>query len=363
MDYLFRLADGRRLALWSERNQIFRQLSGEGGRSYVTLRTDFLSDFSAVNFDGRIYFVYRNTARNVMLYRPEERGDRLLFGESVESCRHSGLTLAVWESELYLLYTVWNPIREKYSLRMQKPLDMLEQSGRSEEETGMPVLEESDTRPEFRVVEAENTLLIVSGGACWRLCRDSEKKDVWTYGVWSDEEACESTLAESVAMERDEWKAHADSLERERDEWKAQADSSERERNEWKAQAESLKQERDEWKKRTDSLEQEHDEWSAQANDLKQECNEWKARSNRSEQACNDWKSQAEDARKECDEIKKQAQNLIQENAACRQQLTEYQTKLQSVAAQYNELAELARQLQNEGKRWREKYYHKAHEN
>lgn len=198
MEYIFRLPDGRRLALWSERNQILRLMSGGGNRSQSVIRSDYLSDLSAVMYDGKIYFVYQNTASMVMLHLPDDEEDVLLFGERMESCRHSGLKLLVWREMLYLFYAAWNPVREKYALKLRK-LPMIRASDGTESgqyptgpENGFSrekeLIEKLDVIPRFQVMSEDDVLCVVCGETYMRLTPAENGEECWERGRWRLEE-------------------------------------------------------------------------------------------------------------------------------------------------------------------------------
>ena len=280
MDYLFRLADGRRLALWSEKNQIIRQLSGGGGnRSHITLRTDFLSDFSAAAIDGKIYFAYQNTSRRVMLYLPDGEEDRILFGESIESCRHSGMTLTAWKGKLYLFYLAFSPIRERYSLKVRKLLDNGQVKAGEDYEPGeeQVLAQDLEMAPEFQVVAEKECLRIMTGKKGWQLELDESGVQSWQEGSWINE----------AGLSKQKEKEKAEALQQE---------------------IRSLRGDRKQYMEEIERLEEENEKLR-----LEQE-----------------------------------------------QEVMAYRAKLQSAVAQYNELAGMTRQLQTEGKKWRDKYFQEA---
>ena len=280
MDYLFRLADGRRLALWSEKNQIIRQLSGGGGnRSHITLRTDFLSDFSAAAIDGKIYFAYQNTSRRVMLYLPDGEEDRILFGESIESCRHSGMTLTAWKGKLYLFYLAFSPIRERYSLKVRKLLDNGQVKAGEDYEPGeeQVLAQDLEMAPEFQVVAEKECLRIMTGKKGWQLELDESGVESWQEGSWINE----------AGLSKQKEKEKAEALQQE---------------------IRSLRGDRKQYMEEIERLEEENEKLR-----LEQE-----------------------------------------------QEVMAYRAKLQSAVAQYNELAGITRQLQTEGKKWRDKYFQEA---
>lgn len=280
MDYLFRLADGRRLALWSEKNQIIRQLSGGGGnRSHITLRTDFLSDFSAAAIDGKIYFAYQNTSRRVMLYLPDGEEDRILFGESIESCRHSGMTLTAWKGKLYLFYLAFSPIRERYSLKVRKLLDNGQVKAGEDYEPGeeQVLAQDLEMAPEFQVVAEKECLRIMTGKKGWQLELDESGVESWQEGSWINE----------AGLSKQKEKEKAEALQQE---------------------IRSLRGDRKQYMEEIERLEEENEKLR-----LEQE-----------------------------------------------QEVMAYRAKLQSAVAQYNELAGMTRQLQTEGKKWRDKYFQEA---
>ena len=280
MDYLFRLADGRRLALWSEKNQIIRQLSGGGGnRSHITLRTDFLSDFSAAAIDGKIYFAYQNTSRRVMLYLPDGEEHRILFGESIESCRHSGMTLTAWKGKLYLFYLAFSPIRERYSLKVRKLLDNGQVKAGEDYEPGeeQVLAQDLEMAPEFQVVAEKECLRIMTGKKGWQLELDESGVESWQEGSWINE----------AGLSKQKEKEKAEALQQE---------------------IRSLRGDRKQYMEEIERLEEENEKLR-----LEQE-----------------------------------------------QEVMAYRAKLQSAVAQYNELAGMTRQLQTEGKKWRDKYFQEA---
>lgn len=249
MEYLFRLPDGRRLALWSERNQIVRLVPG-GGQSQSVIRTDFLADLSAVMHEEKIYFVYQNIAGAVMFHAPDAE-DVLLFAERLENCRFGGLTLTVWQGKLFLLYTSWNAVRESYSLKLwelptkgagdvAEPVSVHSQDNVIRE---TELVSGTAYEPSFQVLRADKEMMIGMGEKCLRLEMNEAGEIVCRRGSWMSEQE----------------------------------------------QGQMLR--------------------------LKNEVEDWRVR------------------------------------------LTNAQTQLDSAVSQYNELAELTKKLQQEGKHWRDRYY------
>lgn len=323
MDYLFRLADGRRVALWSEKNQIIRQLSGGGSnRSYMTLRTDFLSDFSAASLEGKIYFTYQNTSRRVMLYLPDGEEDRLLFGESIESCRHSNLTLIAWNGELYLFYTAWSPIKEKYALKVRKPLEGGTQGDVAVYAGGEETIleQELDEVPVFQVIPGQSELWVIAGEDSWRLTSKADGAEGWQRGVW--------TAAEKV----DRWEELSREAEKTREKCLEMT-------SEQKCMTEKMKEMNAERK----TLLNENERLQTERDQLKHENADFQEEIQRLSEECEKYQLETQRAR---DDLKAaQAENSA---------------RLQSAVTQYNDLAEVARQLQIEGKKWRDKYYHET---
>ena len=284
MDYVFRLTDGRRLVLWSEKNQVIRQLSGGGGnRSQISLRTDFLSDLSAVVMEGKFYYVYQNTSRRVVLALPEEE-ERVLFGESIEHCRHGGLTLVENGGQLYLFYTAWSPIRERYSLNVCKPLEWFagEEVTVGGEIPATALLRDEETVPAFQWIRDADGIRIMTGKRCFCLYRGVNGEDGWREGLWCD---------------------------RDRLEW-------------YEEQAEKA------------------DLLGGRVNTYTQEI----------QRMSEEWERKRLDYEDEIGRMKTINDDLDGK-------VREAKTRLEGAVTQYNELAEVARQLQIEGKKWRDKYY------
>lgn len=330
MDYLFRLADGRRLALWSEKNQIIRQLSGGGGnRSHITLRTDFLSDFSAVAIDGKIYFAYQNTSRRVMLYLPDGEEDRILFGESIESCRHSGMTLTSWKGKLYLFYLAFSPIRERYSLKVRKLLDNGQVKAGEDYEPGEEhvLAQDLEMAPEFHVVAEKECLRIMTGKKGWQLELDESGVESWQEGSWINE----AGLSKQKEKEKEvEGLNEAVTILKEKVR-QAEADrkNSQSETEKFCGENQRLSEKVEQIREKAEALQQEI-------------------------------RSLRGDRKQYMEEIER----LEEENEKLRleqeQEVMAYRAKLQSAVAQYNELAGITRQLQTEGKKWRDKYFQEA---
>ena len=292
MDFLYRLSDGERLALWGEKGQIIRLLSG-GNRSRTVIRSDYLSDLSAVMVEGKIYFVYQNVSGAVMFHLPDEEEDTLLMAERLENCRFTGLTLVVWQRKLYLFYSAWNAVRETYLLKMRAVFrfgsdDMAEDGFSTEHEGGTeetPVWEDREKAPEFEVSAIGDRLTVCVGENELHLTTTTEGTYRWERGSRITEEEREKLLARcSEAEERCE-----------------QAD-------EMNSEIEALR--------------------------LK------------SEKDC-------EALRRERDEVIQRAElELYRE----REQVRELENRLVSAVEQYNELTKLAQRLQAEGKKWRDRY-------
>lgn len=327
MDYLFRMADGRRLALWSEKNQIIRQLSGGGGnRSHMTLRTDFLSDFSAASMEGKIYFVYQNTSRRVMLYLPDGEEDRMLFGESIESCRHSGMMLKAWRGRLYLFYLAFSPIRERYSLRVRKILENGEVKSVSGYESGDELVLYQDFLevPEFQIVSENDYLRIMTPGKIWQLTVDEADAESWQTGAWIDEKGlaqCEEMKQETERMSAENHRLQEENQELRADKVQLGEKAAGLERKVLEAETA-----REEHRGRVEILQMEI-------------------------------RSLSGDKKQYMEEIERLAEENQKLRTKQEQEILTYHAKLQSAVNQYNELAGITRQLQAEGKKWRDKYY------
>ncbi len=319
MEYLFRLPDGRRLALWSERNQIIRLVSGGGNRSQSVIRGDYLSDLSAAMYDGKIYFVYQNTAGSIMFHVPEDEEDTLLFGERLESCRHGGLTLVVWRGRLYLLYTAWNPVREVYALKMRE----LPMNGEVDEAENSPgtvardmgscleqeLLRDLEEAPAFRVLVDRNALNVLSGEECLRLTLAEDGSECWEKGRWLGEERI--VLQKRVS--------------------------------ELEAECSVLQEQIRDLEDEVGGLQERMRMLTIESSALKE--------SNRVKGEV------AVELQKEKDILYKRVSELQAANQLLTGQQQATQAHLTSAVNQYNELAELTKQLQQEGKKWRDRYY------
>jgi len=239
MDFIFRLPDGRRMALWGEQNQIVRLLSGTVSRNQTVIRTDFLSDLSAVMFQGNIYFVYQTVSGAIVMHVPEEE-NRLLFVERLENCRFRELTLIGWKDRLYLLYIAWNGIREKYSLKLREVMrkDEAEKSGKDIEEL---LLDDN-------VGETESVRVISNGG---ELAIEMGKRSFWLNmnedGMIRLRKECSIAVTELTDLRRtneqqaDEWRQKLDAEQR-------RLDSASRQYKELAELAEKLQQEGKYWR-------------------------------------------------------------------------------------------------------------------
>ncbi|MBQ6875310.1 MAG: hypothetical protein IJN46_03625, partial [Lachnospiraceae bacterium] len=210
MDFLFRLPDGERLALWGEKGQIIRLLSG-GNRSRTVIRSDYLSDLSAVMVEGKIYFVYQNISGSVMLHLPDEEEDILLMAERLENCRFTGLTLVVWQRKLYLFYFAWNAVRGANLLKMREVFafgadDMAQGSSLTEREgqtAEVEVWEERENAPAFEVSAAGDRLTVRVGETELYRIMTSDGTYSWERGSRITDEERDKLLARcSEAEER-----------------------------------------------------------------------------------------------------------------------------------------------------------------
>lgn len=208
MDFLFRLPDGERLALWGEKGQIIRLLSG-GNRSRTVIRSDYLSDLSAVMVDGKIYFVYQNVSGAVMLHLPDEEEDILLMAERLENCQFTGLTLAVWQRKLYLFYFAWNAVRGANLLKMREVFafgadGMAQGSSLTEREgqiTEVEVWEERENAPAFEVSAVGDRLAVRVGGNELHRTMTSEGTYRWERGSRITDEERDKLLARCLEAE------------------------------------------------------------------------------------------------------------------------------------------------------------------
>jgi len=292
MDFLFRLPDGERLALWGEKGQIIRLLSG-GNRNRTVIRSDYLSDLSAVMVEGKIYFVYQNISGSVMLHLPDEEEDILLMAERLENCRFTGLRLVVWQRKLYLFYFAWNAVRGANLLKMKEVFafgtdDTAQGSSLTEREgqtAEVEVWEERENAPAFEV-SAVGDRLTVRVGEIELLCTLTSE------GTYSWERGSRIT---------DEERAELFARCREAEERCKQVD----EMN-FEIEALRLKTEKD-----------------------------------------------CEALRCERDEVMQRAElELYRE----RETVRELENRFAAAVEQYNELTKLAQRLQAEGKKWRDRY-------
>ncbi len=231
MDFLFRLPDGERLALWGEKGQIVRMLSA-GNRSRTVIRSDYLSDLSAVMVEGKIYFVYQNVSGEIMLHLPDEEEDILLMAERLENCRFKGLTLTVWQRKLYLFYFAWNAVREANLLKMREIFrfgadDTVEGSFSTEHEgltAETEVWEDRENVPIFEVSAAGDRLTVCVGENELHRIMTSEGTYLWERGSRITDEEIEALRrktekdCEALCRKYDEAKQQAErELYRERE--------------------------------------------------------------------------------------------------------------------------------------------------
>ena len=214
-----------------------------------------------------------------MLYLPDGEEDRILFGESIESCRHSGMTLTAWKGKLYLFYLAFSPIRERYSLKVRKLLDNGQVKAGEDYEPGeeQVLAQDLEMAPEFQVVAEKECLRIMTGKKGWQLELDESGVESWQEGSWINE----------AGLSKQKEKEKAEALQQE---------------------IRSLRGDRKQYMEEIERLEEENEKLR-----LEQE-----------------------------------------------QEVMAYRAKLQSAVAQYNELAGITRQLQTEGKKWRDKYFQEA---
>ncbi len=348
MDYLFRLADGRRLALWSEKNQIVRQVSG-GGRGQTALRTDFLSDFSAAVFEGRIYFAYQNTSRRVMLHLPDGEEDRILFGESIESCRHSKMTLTAWNGKLYLFYTAWSPVKQTYSVKMLLPLENGDQTGgpTGEEDAGTELVSDIAEPPEFQLTKNPDSLMITVNGKCSVLPAEGDGR--WRTGSWltDDEARRRSEAAEKQQKKLEEALREADGKRKAAEEQQEKLEEVLREAD-GKREAAEEQQEK---------LEEALREADGKRKTAEEQLESLRGQSSRFEEELERLSEENESLRMERQSTGEKAQKEGEENQRLSEENRRLKEQLRSAADQYNGLADLTRQLQSEGKKWREKYF------
>ena len=292
MDFLFRLPDGERLALWGEKGQIVRLTSG-GNRIRTVIRSDYLSDLSAVMVEGKIYFVYQNVSGAVMLHLPDEEEDILLMAERLENCRFTGLTLVVWQRKLYLFYFAWNAVRGANLLKMREVFafgtdDMAQGSSLTEREgqtTEVEVWEDRENAPAFEVFAVGDRLTVSVGENELHRAVTSAGTYHWERGSRITEEERDKLLARCREAEERCERAEEKNCE---------------------IEALRLKSEKD-----GEVLLRKHDE-----------------------------------------AIQRAELEVYRE----REQVRELESRLVSAVEQYNELAKLAQSLQTEGKKWRDRY-------
>lgn len=313
MDFLFRLPDGERLALWGEKGQIIRLLS-TGNRSRTVIRSDYLSDLSAVMVEGKIYFVYQNASGAVMLHLPDEEEDILLMAERLENCRFTGLMLSVWQRKLYLFYFAWNAVRGANLLKMREVFafgaDDTTKAGFPTEREGTvaeaEVWEERENAPAFEV-SASGDRLTVRVGEIELLCTlTSEGTYRWERGSRITEGEKTELLARYGVSEA-----------------------------------------------RCKEMEERYNEVKVRCGEAEVRCVSAEEKICELEALCREIEKSSEALRRERDEVIQRAElELYRE----REQVRELENRLVSAAEQYNELTKLAQRLQAEGKKWRDRY-------
>lgn len=299
MDFLFRLPDGERLALWGEKGQIIRLLSG-GNRSRTVIRSDYLSDLSAVMVEGKIYFVYQNISGSVMLHLPDEEEDILLMAERLENCRFTGLRLVVWQRKLYLFYFAWNAVRGANLLKMKEVFafgtdDTAQGSSLTEREgqtAEVEVWEERENAPAFEVSAAGDRL---------------------TVRVREIELLCTLTSEGTYS-----------------------------------------------WERGSRITDEEREKLLARCREAEDRCGEVEARCREAEEKNREIKALHRKTEKDCEALRrerdKEKQKAERELYREREQVRELESRLVSAVEQYNELTKLAQRLQAEGKKWRDRY-------
>ncbi len=299
MDFLFRLPDGERLALWGEKGQIIRLLSA-GNRSRTVIRSDYLSDLSAVMVEGKIYFVYQNVSGAVMLHLPDDEADILLMAERLENCRFKGLTLTVWQRKLYLFYTAWNAVRETYLLKMREIFRF-----------GSDDTAEGSFSTEYEGLTAET--------------------EVWE--DWEKAPAFEvSAVGELFVVRVGETELHRTMM------------------------TEGTKP----WERGSRITDGEREKLLARCSEAEERCDEIEKRCIRAEEKICDLEALRRKTEKDCEVLQKKRdeakQRAERELYREREQVHELEIRLASAVEQYNELTKLAQKLQIEGKKWRDRY-------
>lgn len=122
MDYIFNYTSGRKIVLYTEGNSIlyfmfpFRRNSIPG-----TLKNDYLSDMTAIKYNGIIYYAYHNLDHRLVLSTIDGISDVVIMSDSSNLCNYRSVRLASDANYIYVFYVMTNPLTFNSELHYHSP--------------------------------------------------------------------------------------------------------------------------------------------------------------------------------------------------------------------------------------------------
>ena len=194
MGFLFEMDNHRQVALYTEGNEIMgvRFPLRRGGE--FTLRTGYLSDFTAVLFQGMVRFAWHSLEHHIILSGTEEQSDRIILSDPINAQMYGGLRLLVKEEELWIFYTGKEPGEKGWHGYIKK----LEPS--EEEPTELPGV--YDARPSLQMFQIGKKEYLLFGD------RQKESLYEWKEGTvtkWESDQEKMKELEAQITYAREQY--------------------------------------------------------------------------------------------------------------------------------------------------------------
>lgn len=115
MDQILELENRQRLVIYSDGNAILGIRLPLRRGSDLLLREGYLSDLSAVSYEGKARFVWHSLEHHIVLSSAEEQRDQVILSDIMNVRQYGGLRLIAKDGGLYLLYSGYEPVGQKWN--------------------------------------------------------------------------------------------------------------------------------------------------------------------------------------------------------------------------------------------------------
>ena len=220
--------------------------------------------------------------------------------------------------------------------------------------------------PEFQIVAEKDCLRILTGEKNWRLDGADDGGESWRQEGWMsgeimrEQEERQKEIEElrnevmELRNERAELEESVMRTEKKNVQLNEAVTKTEKENEQLKEAVTKAEKENEQLKETVTKTEKENEQLEGAVTKAERENAQLKETALRQKE---NFSAEKRQYIEEIERLSEEREKLRLENRA---QSADYQTRLQSAVNQYNELAEITRQLQTEGKKWRDKYFQEA---